>query len=106
MASLGDAYVNFACSIASSNKRGKPLGVRVKGSVLAEGLRRAGLRNFLGSRMTRHALADAAEALLVYAWLNGYVSLDECVAIIGNARDAVDGLSMLLETVKKRVTFP
>lgn len=82
------------------------MGVRAKGSVLAEGLRRAGLRSFLGSRMTRHALADAAEALLVYAWLNGYVSLDECVAIIGNTGDAVEGLSMLLETVKKRVTFP
>jgi hypothetical protein len=88
------------------NRRRKPLGVRVKGSVLAEALRRAGLRDCLGSGMTRHALADAAEALLVYAWLNGHVTLDECVAVMGKAVDAVEGLSALLATAKKRVTFP
>lgn len=106
MASLGDAFVNFAYSLALSNRRRKPLGVRVKGSVLAEGLRRAGLRECLGGRMTRHALADAAEALIAYAWLNGYVTLDECVAVMGKTVDAVEGLSVLLATVKKRVTFP
>ena len=82
------------------------MGVRVKGSVLAEALRRAGLRGYLGSGMTRHALADAAEALLVYAWLNGCITLDECVAVFAKAGDAVEGLSILLATAKKRVTFP
>jgi hypothetical protein len=106
LASLGDAYVNFVDSLALSNRREKPLGVRVRGTVLAEALRRAGLRNCLGSGMTRHALADAAEALLVYAWLNGYVTMDECVAVMGTAGDAVEGLSLLLAIVKKRVTFP
>lgn len=42
LASLGDAFVNFAYSLALSSRRRKPLGVRVKGSVLAEGLRRLG----------------------------------------------------------------
>jgi hypothetical protein len=65
--SLGDAYVNFAHSLALSNRRRKPLGVRVKGSVLAEALRKAGLRDRLGSSMSRHALADATEAMIVYA---------------------------------------
>lgn len=105
LASLGDAYVNFAYSLALSNRRGRPLGVRVKGSVLAEALRRAGLRASLGSRMTRHGLADAAEALIVYAWLNGCITLDESVAIMGKAEDAVEGVSELLATAKRRVTF-
>lgn len=61
LASLGDAYVNFAYSLALSNRKDKPLGVRVKGSLLAEALRKAGLRDCLGSRMTRHMLADAAK---------------------------------------------
>ena len=74
--------------------------------MLAEALRRAGLRDCLGSRMTRHALADTAEALLVYAWLNGCITIDECVAAIGKAGDAVEGLSALLATAKKRVIFP
>jgi hypothetical protein len=56
--------------------------------------------------MTRHALAGAAEALLVYAWLNGHVTMDECVAVMGKAGEAVEGLSALLVIVKKRVTFP
>jgi hypothetical protein len=106
MASLGDAYVNFVCSLAVSNRRGKPLGVKVKGSVLAEALRKAELRSYLGSRMTRHALADAAEALLVYAWLNGCITLDESVRAVGKTDDPIDGLSVLLATAKKRVTFP
>jgi hypothetical protein len=81
--SLGDAYVNFAHSLALSNRRRKPLGVRVKGSVLAEALRKAGLRDRLGSGMSRaHALADATEAMIVYAWLNGRLTLDESVAIM------------------------
>jgi hypothetical protein len=83
LALLGDAYVNFAHSLALSNRRRKPLGVRVKGSVLAEALRKAGLRDRLGSGMSRaHALADATEAMIVYAWLNGRLTLDESVAIM------------------------
>ena len=61
--------------------------MKVKGSVLAEALRKAGLRECLGSGMSRHGLADAAEALIVYAWLNGCVTLDESVAIMGKAED-------------------
>jgi len=106
LASLGDAYVNFAYSLVLSDKRRKPVGVRVKGSVLAEALRKAGLRDHLGSRMSRHALADAAEALIVYAWLNGRITLDESVTIMRNGKDAVEGVSELLASVKKRVTFP
>ena len=106
LASLGDAYVNFVYSLALSNRRRQPVGVKVKGSVLAEALKKAGLRDFLGSRMSRHALADAAEALLAYAWLNGRITLDECVALLGKSGDAVDGVSALLTAVKKRVTFP
>ena len=44
LASLGDSYVNFVYSLAISNRRGSPLGTKVKGSVLAEALRKAGLR--------------------------------------------------------------
>ena len=106
LASLGDAYVNFVYSLALSNMKRKPVGARVKGSVLAEALRKAGLRNSLGSGMSRHTLADAAEALIAYAWLNGCLTLDESVAIMRKGEDAVEGASLLLATAKKRVTFP
>jgi hypothetical protein len=106
LASLGDAYVNFVYSLALSNGKRKPLGGRARSDVLAQALRKAELRPCLGSGMTKHRLADAAEALLVYGWLNSFIMLDESVAVIEKARDAVEGFAALLETVKNRVTFP
>lgn len=106
LASLGDSYVNFVYSLAISNRKGSPLGTKVKGSVLAEALRKAGLRECLPSRMSRHDLADGAEALIVYAWLSRCVSLDESVAMIGRNRDPVEGLTELLAKIKRQITFP
>jgi hypothetical protein len=102
LASLGDAYVNFIYSLALSNRTGKPSGAKVKGSMLAEALRKAGLRKYLPSRMTKHMLADAAEALIVYAWLNGNVTLEECVIALQKDDDVTNGLSQLLNTIKTR----
>jgi hypothetical protein len=45
------------------------------------------------------------EVLIVHAWLNGYVTLNECMAVMGKADNVVEGVSSLLTTVKKRVTF-
>ena len=106
LASLGDSYVNFVCSLAISNRRGNPFGTKVKGSVLAEALRKVGLREFLPSGMSRHSLADAAEALIVYAWLSRWVSLEESVETIGRQSDPVEGLTELLAKIKGRITFP
>lgn len=105
LASLGDAYINFAYSLALSRKTGRPLGVKVKGSALAQALRNAGLREYLPSRMTRHALADSAEALVVYGWLTKVVSLEEAVMIMSENQELVDGLTRLLVTVRGRITF-
>lgn len=106
LASLGDSYVNLVYSLVISNRKGKPFGGKVKGSILAEALRRAGLRECLPSRMSRHTLADAAEALIVYAWLSHCASLDESVAIVGREKDPAEGLGQLLKTIRRRVTFP
>jgi len=106
LASLGDSYINFVYSLALSNKKNEPFGTKVKGSLLAEALRKAGLREHLPSRMSRHALADAAEALIVYAWLSNSISLEESVAILWRSTDAVEGLSRLFVAAKERITFP
>jgi hypothetical protein len=106
LASLGDSFVNFVYSLALSNRRRKPGGTKVKGSILAEALRRAGLREHLPSRMSRHALADAAEALIVYAWMNDCLTIFECVSLLGKRDDPTDCLTRLLVTAKERITFP
>jgi hypothetical protein len=102
LASLGDAYVNFVYSLALSNRKGKPCGIKVKGSLLAEALKRAGLREYLPARMTRHMLADAAEALIVYTWLNGKITLEECVVVLEKNDDVINGISQLLAIVVER----
>jgi hypothetical protein len=106
LASFGDAYVNFVFSLAMSNRKREPMGTKVKGTLLAEALRRAGLRECMPSRMSRHELADAAEALIVYAWLNNFLSLSESVVLIGKYSDPVEGMSQLLVAAKERTTFP
>lgn len=105
LASLGDAYINFVYSLAISNRRKKPFGAKVKGSMLAEAIRKAGLREHLPARMTRHMLADAAEALMVYAWLHSDMTLEECVTILEKDEDIVNGLSQILAIIKKRIKF-
>ena len=103
LASLGDSFINFAFSLALSEKKGAPEGKKVKGTLLAEALRRAGLREHLPSRMTSHMLADAAEALIVYAWLQGHITLEETVAILEENDDPVEDLSHLLEKIRYRI---
>jgi hypothetical protein len=105
LAALGDAYINFTYSLALSMKKGKPHGAKVKGTVLAEAFKKAGLRRHMPSRISSHMLADAAEALIVYAWLYGYMPLDECVAILRNSKDSVEGFTQLLSTIRDRITF-
>jgi hypothetical protein len=102
LAALGDAFINFAYSLALSNKRGVPSGGKVKGSLLAEGLRRAGLRPYIPSRVSSHMLADAAEALIVYAWLRDSITLGESVALLEKNEDLAEGLRELLEKIIHR----
>jgi hypothetical protein len=106
LAALGDAYVNLVYSLALSQRNGKPTGEKVKGTILAEALRKATLRQYLPSKMDSHAMADAAEALMVYVWLNGQITIAETTQILEKAENPIEGFAQLLKTIKARVTFP
>jgi hypothetical protein len=82
LAKLGDAYVNLAYSLAESCRRGRGSSLRASTKVLAEALKRAGLRGLLPKRTTTHDQADAVEALVAYAWLTDTLMLEECVSIL------------------------
>jgi len=103
LASLGDAYINFVYSLALSERKGKPSGAKVKGTALAEALRKAGLREHLPSRIDKHVLSDAAEALVVYAWLHDLLTLEDSVEILGKTDSLVEGLTQLLLKVKEKI---
>jgi hypothetical protein len=102
LAKLGDAYVNFLYSLVLSKKRGEPTGTKVKGRLLADAFRKAELRKFLPSRIDRHKQADAAEALIVYPWLLGKMTMEEALEILEQNEDDVEGFSALLVTAKNR----
>ena len=102
LAKLGDAYVNFLYSIVLSKKKGEPTGTKVKGRLLADAFKKAGLRELLPSRIDRHKQADAAEALIVYSWLQGTMTMEESLEILEQNENNVEGLSVLLLTAKNR----
>lgn len=103
LAKLGDAYVNFLYSLALSNKKGEPTGTKVQGRLLADAFKKAGLRKFLPSRIDRHKKADAAEALIVYAWIRGSVTMEEGLEIIEQNEDKIEAFSLLLLTAKRKL---
>ena len=84
-------------------REGHPEGKKVKGSILAEALRRARLREYVPSSVSSHMLADAAEALLVYAWLSNCLTLEESVTTLEKNQDVIEGLSQLLQTGRRRI---
>ena len=103
LAKLGDAYVNFLYSLAVSKKDGEPTGIKVKGRLLSDALKKAGLRNLLPSRVDRHKQADAAEALIVYAWALGVMTMEEMLEILEKTEDNVEAFCCLLQTAKLKI---
>ena len=103
LASLGDAYVNLVYSLALSKRKGRPYGAKVKGATLAEALRKAGMRTLLPSRIDKHTISDAAEAVVVYAWLHDLLSLEDSVQIIAEADVPENGLTQLILKAKEKI---
>ncbi len=103
LAKLGDAYVNFLYSLAISKRTGEPAGIKVKGRLLADAFKKAGLRKFLPSRVDRHKQADAAEALIVYVWIRGSMTMEEGLEILEQNDDSLQAFSCLLLTAKMKL---
>ncbi len=103
LAALGDAYVNFIYSVALTKRNREPTGAKVDNRLLAEALRKAGLRRLLPSRIDRHKQADAAEALIVYAWIHGSMTMEEGVSILEQSDDISEAFRSFLLTAKRKL---
>ena len=103
LAKLGDAYINFIYSLSLSQKKGIPTGIKVKGRLLAEAFKKAGLRKYLSTRIDRHKQADAAEALIVYTWIKDLISINESLEILRNNENEIEALTCLLVTAKSKI---
>jgi len=105
LASLGDSFVNLIYSLSLSRRKGEPIGAKVNSRVLSEALKKAGLRKLLPSRTDRHAQADAAEALIVYAWIQNVMTIEEGIDILKQHADPVEGFCALLLTITKKLNL-
>jgi len=105
LAALGDAYTNLLYSLYLSTKTGKPAGARANSYILSKALRQSGLRELMPTRVDRHKQADAAESLLVYAWLQGLTTITESVEALTKHESAAEGFSSLLSDAKKKSRF-
>jgi len=105
VASLGDAYLNFAYSTAQSLREGKPRGLRLDNRVLAEAVKKAGLRGKLPKRLSRREIGGAAEALLAYATARGMLSAWELIeGLTPGSRESLAGsLARLLSEAYRRL---
>jgi len=103
LAGLGDSYVNFVYSLAMSRKHGEPVGAKVKNRVLAEAVEKSGLRKFLPHRVDRHDRGNAAEALLVFAWLQDILEVDDCVTVLSKEDDETEAFASLLRSVLEKI---
>jgi hypothetical protein len=99
LAALGDAFINFVYSLALSSKEGKPVGRKLSNMKLASALRKSGLRKLLPFRIDRHQQANAAEALIVYAWLVGILSLKDILQTLNETESIEDALEILLREI-------
>ena len=104
LASLGDSYVNFVCSLALTRSKEIPQGLKVSDRILAEAFRMAGLRDQLGTRVTKKDLANASESLLAEAYLNHHITIDESVGLVSQySENLTTGLADLLKLAAERV---
>jgi len=81
------------------------VGAKVDSRLLAEALKKAGLRNLLPSRIDRHKQADAAEALIVYAWVRDAMTIEEGVSILEKSEDIVEAFCSFLLTARKKISL-
>lgn len=103
LASLGDAYVNFVYSIALSKRKGEAAGTKVNSRILSQALKKAKLKEFTPKRSDRHKLADAAEALIVYAWIQGAISIEESITMLSSSENTIAAFTDLLLLAKDRL---
>ncbi|UCE95728.1 MAG: hypothetical protein JSV51_08470 [Candidatus Bathyarchaeota archaeon] len=105
LATLGDAYTNFIYSLFLSIRNGRPTGSKANSSMLSKALKQAGLRELMSSRMDRHGQADAAEALLVYVWLQDLTTISESVALLVKHKNVTEAFSSLLSRAKEKLNL-
>jgi len=104
LASLGDAFVNFVYSLALTQASGEPRAVKVSDRILSEAFKQAGLRKYLGTRISKKDIANASESLLVHGYRTNLITIEESVRTISENPEGLEaGLSELMKLTADRM---
>ncbi len=79
LAKLGDEIINMVYSLAESLFINQPTGEKINATVLSESMKMSGLRYLAKTRAKAHSIADSAEAVIAYAYLQEKISISELV---------------------------
>ncbi len=82
LAKLGDPLTNLLFSLAYSLHLNRFIGEKISGKILAAALRYANLRQLAPSRLDAHGLGDCVEAMIAYAWLQGFFTISDAAALL------------------------
>lgn len=90
LAKIGDAIVNLAYSVAKSlyltkrnkSQKGLRTGNKVNQTILSNALKNSNLKNFARTRANAHDIADSAEAIFAYIWIQKKMTLDEMIEFL------------------------
>lgn len=103
LAALGDSYVNFVYSLAMSIKNGRPIGAKVNNRILVDAVEKSGLRKLLPHRVDKQVRGNAAEILMVFAWLQGIQELDDSVKALSEKNDLAEAFAVLLRHILDKI---
>ncbi|HDO19938.1 MAG: hypothetical protein NDF53_02770 [archaeon GB-1867-097] len=109
LSEFGDVLVNFIYSLAKSKVKNRLCGGRVSNNVLSKAISKSGVRSYLPHRLDVHDKGNAAEALIAYAWLNGYISINDAVNLlsthikIDDLSSEVEAFTLLLKLILRRM---
>ncbi|MFX0094213.1 MAG: ribonuclease III family protein [Candidatus Hodarchaeota archaeon] len=92
-AKLGDSLVNFIFSISKSLAIRKLTGTKVSDHILAEAYRSSVLGRYLHLKGKKDKIGDQMEALILFAWINGFISLEEIVKILRTQLEQANNLT-------------
>ncbi len=79
LAKLGDEIINMTFSLAESLFINKATGEKVNKTALSEGMKLSGLRFLAKTRANSHTIADSAEAIIAFAFLQKKASVEDFV---------------------------
>ncbi len=118
LAKIGDLFINLLYSTAKSKILGLPFHQRVWDDCMAEAMKNSNLSQHVSRKKDKGKLADACEALVLYAWLTDLITINEIIStlvidgtnfnhsnLVREKEFCINSFTRLLDLIKTRIKF-